>query len=148
MKTTEIRTIVETILGYTGNDYTAWPGYYTTSTNAKVKAVWVEGSQVTPKDWKITGLECVIMEMPQVESSGLVGGGIFYERTWEVKLRHFGSGSLVPYIEKMQRHFGNSRVRIFKGNDITPMGANFLIPDPDWTTSYLYGGTNNHANFL
>lgn len=148
MKTTEIRNIVETILGYTGSDYEDWPGYYTISTDAKVKAVWVEGSQVTPKDWKITGLECVIMEMPQVESSGLIGGGIFYERTWEVKLRHFGSGSLVPYIEKMQRHFGNSRVRIFKGNDITPMGANFLIPDTDWTTSYLYGGTTNHANFL
>ncbi len=142
MKITEIRDIITDLLGYSGSDPAKWSGVYTTSTGAKQRAVWVEGSQKTPVDWTVTGLETVISEVPQANTASFLGGGVYYERVWEVRLRRFGGGSIVPFIERMQRHFANSRVRILRGDDLSPEGAVFYVTDSDWTWSYRYGGSS------
>lgn len=149
MKTVELRTILEDLLGYTGTDATKWPGYYTQANGTKIKAVWVEGMQITPKEWTVTGLETVIIEFPEVRSQAALAGDLVYDRVWQVRIRQFGTTSPTQYIERIQRHFGSfCRTRIFKGTDTTPPGATFYISDPDWTTGYRYGGGTNHANFL
>lgn len=149
MKTVELRSILESLLGYTGTDSTAWPGYYTQANGTKIKAVWVEGMQITPKEWTITGLELTIVEFPNVAPEGMLAGSLLYERIWEARIRQFGTTSLNAYVERVQRHFaGFCRTRIFKGTDTTPPSATFYIRDPDWTTGYLYGGSTNHTNFL
>ena len=149
MKITELRSILEDLLGYTGTDPTKWPGTYTQANGTKQKAVWVEGMQITPKDWSVTGLELTIVEFPDIQPEGALAGNLIYERVWQARIRQFGTTSLNVYVEMVQRHFaGFCRTRIFKGTDTTPPSATFYIRDHDWTTGYRYGGTSNHANFL
>jgi hypothetical protein len=84
--------------GTTLKAYTSWPGYYTLPTNARVPAVYVVGQTMVPSNWKVTGIETTIEDVPEIvvpdaSASGLVS----YER-WNVRFTNYGAaqGTTMP----------------------------------------------------
>lgn len=83
--------------GTTLKAYTAWPGYYTLPTNARTPAVYVAGASMVPSNWAITGIECVIEDVPEIVNPGSVGAVVSYER-WTVRFTNYGTkeGTRMP----------------------------------------------------
>lgn len=78
--------------------YTQWPGYYTLPNNNRRPAVYVVGAQMVPSNWKITGIECTIQDVPEdITSPGSVNGVISFER-WLVRFTNYGTkaGTKMP----------------------------------------------------
>jgi hypothetical protein len=68
----------------------AWPGYYTLQSGTKVPCVYLVGEKLVPKDWKPSGVECLIQDVPQEEKLRSRGAGIFVE-TWDVTFTNYGA---------------------------------------------------------
>lgn len=66
-----------------------WPGYYTTQANDVIPAVWVAGERMVPKTYKISGIECVIEDVPKTRNLPYTGSIISVER-WPVKFTNYG----------------------------------------------------------
>jgi hypothetical protein len=83
--------------GTTLKAYTAWPGYYTLPDSSRVPAVYVTGASMVPSNWTITGIECVIEDVPEITSPGSVGGIISFE-SWTVRFTNYGTkeGTRMP----------------------------------------------------
>ena len=54
----EVRSVVDSVIG-------SHLGTYNLPNGSTSPALWVRGSQQVPKDWTITGTECVIDEVPE-----------------------------------------------------------------------------------
>lgn len=65
-----------------------WPGYYTLPNNTRIPAVFVAGKDMVPSQWEITGIECVIDEVPGDITSP--GGLVSFER-WNVRFTNYGT---------------------------------------------------------
>jgi hypothetical protein len=83
--------------GTTLKAYTAWPGYYTLPDTSRVPAVYVTGASMVPSNWTITGIECVIEDVPEITSPGSVNGVISFE-SWNVRFTNYGTkeGTRMP----------------------------------------------------
>lgn len=65
-----------------------WPGYYSLPNNTRIPAVFVAGKDMVPSQWEITGIECVIDEVPGDITSP--GGLVSFER-WNVRFTNYGT---------------------------------------------------------
>ena len=83
--------------GTTLRPETSWPGYYSMPNNARIPAVYVVGEAMVPSDWVITGIECVITDVPEIVSPGSVGAIVSFER-WPVRFTNYGTrkGTRMP----------------------------------------------------
>ena len=68
----QLRSIIDSTIG-------AYLGNYTLPNSSQIPALWVRGSQQIPKDWKVSGTECVIDEVPETEFSNDVPGSLSAE---------------------------------------------------------------------
>jgi hypothetical protein len=66
-----------------------WPGFYTTQEGKIIPAVWVSGERMLPKTHKISGIECVIEDVPKTRNSPYTGSIISVER-WPVRFTNYG----------------------------------------------------------
>ena len=57
----QVRSLVDSALG-------TFLGTYNLPDGSTSPALWVRGSQQVPKDWTITGTECVIDEVPEARN--------------------------------------------------------------------------------
>jgi hypothetical protein len=76
--------------GSTLKAYTAWPGYYTLPDRSRIPAVYVTGASMVPSNWTITGIECVIEDVPTITSPGSYSGVISIE-SWNVRFTNYGT---------------------------------------------------------
>lgn len=74
--------------GSTFKPQAQWPGYYTLPNNTRIPAVFVAGKDMVPSQWEITGIECVIDEVPGDITSP--GGLVSFER-WNVRFTNYGT---------------------------------------------------------
>lgn len=68
----------------------SWPGFYTMPNSARIPAVYVVGEAMVPSDWVVTGIECVITDVPEIVSPGSVGAIVSFER-WPVRFTNYGT---------------------------------------------------------
>jgi hypothetical protein len=75
---------------------TAWPGYYTLPSGVRRPAVYVVGAQMVPSDWRVTGIETTIQDVPEDVSSP--GGSVISFEKWLVRFTNYGTrdGTTMP----------------------------------------------------
>lgn len=105
--------------------YTAWPGYYTLPDASRVPAVYVTGASMVPSNWTITGIECVIEDVPEITSPGSVGGVISFE-SWSVRFTNYGTkegtrmpASLLDIARRLSRAFPRDPVTYLARTEAT-----------------------------
>jgi hypothetical protein len=111
--------------GTTLKAYTAWPGYYTLPDSSRVPAVYVTGASMVPSNWTITGIECVIEDVPEITSPGSVGGVISFE-SWSVRFTNYGTkegtrmpASLLDIARRLSRAFPRDPVNYLARTEAT-----------------------------
>jgi len=111
--------------GTTLKAYTAWPGYYTLPDSSRVPAVYVTGASMVPSNWTITGIECVIEDVPEITSPGSVGGVISFE-SWSVRFTNYGTkegtrmpASLLDIARRLSRAFPRDQVTYLARTEAT-----------------------------
>ena len=94
----DVRTAVTTLVG-------DLLGTYTRPDSTTTPAIYVVGRQMVPSNWRVTGIECSIQEMPTTQNQPAVGS-IYLTRTWVVTFVNYShSTSLYPVLEKFERAF-------------------------------------------
>lgn len=84
--------------GSTLKAYTAWPGYYSLPDGSRIPAVYVTGAAMVPSNWVITGIECVIEDVPgEIDNPGSYSGVLSLE-SWNVRFTNYGTkeGTRMP----------------------------------------------------
>ncbi len=111
--------------GTTLKAYTAWPGYYTLADTSRVPAVYVTGASMVPSNWTITGIECVIEDVPEITSPGSVNGVISFE-SWNVRFTNYGTKegtrmpvSLLDIARRLARAFPRDPVTYLARTEVT-----------------------------
>lgn len=77
--------------------YTSWPGYYTLPDSSRIPAVYVTGASMVPSNWNISGIECVIEDVPEIVNPGSYSG-VFSLESWHVRFTNYGTreGTRMP----------------------------------------------------
>ena len=78
----EVRSVVDSIVG-------TFLGTYNLPDGSSSPALWVRGSQQVPKDWTITGTECVIDEVPEARNLPTMSQAVFLNLFWTVTLTSY-----------------------------------------------------------
>lgn len=111
--------------GTTLKGYTAWPGFYTLPDTSRVPAVYVTGASMVPSNWTVTGIECVIEDVPEITSPGSVGGVLSFE-TWNVRFTNYGTKegtrmpvSLLDISRRLARAFPRDQVTYMARTEVT-----------------------------
>ena len=78
----EVRLLVDSIIG-------SFLGTYNLPDGSSSPALWVRGSQQVPKDWTITGTECVIDEVPEARNLPTMSQAVFLNLFWTVTLTSY-----------------------------------------------------------
>ena len=78
----QLRSIIDSTIG-------AYLGNYTLPNSSQIPALWVRGSQQIPKDWKVSGTECVIDEVPETRNSPTMSQAVFLLKLWYVTLTSY-----------------------------------------------------------
>jgi len=73
----EVRLLVDSIVG-------SFLGTYNLPDGSSSPALWVRGSQQVPKDWTISGTECVIDEVPEARNLPTMSQAVFLNLFWTV----------------------------------------------------------------
>ena len=111
--------------GTTLKPYTSWPGYYTLPTGVRTPAVYVVGAAMVPSAWNITGIECVLEDVPEITSPGGVGSIVSFE-TWRVRFTNYGTKegttmpvSMLDIARRMSRAFPREQVTYMPRTEAT-----------------------------
>jgi len=96
-----------------------WPGVYTLPNKTRIPAVYVIGSSTVPSSWNITGIECIVEEVPEAVSPGSMSGILTFE-SWKVRFTNYGNreGTQMPL---SMRDIVRRLVRTFPRASIVPM---------------------------
>jgi|TARA_B100001778_G_scaffold11575_1_gene9102 hypothetical protein len=78
----DVRSVVDSVIG-------AFLGEYNLPDGSTSPALWVRGSQQVPKDWTITGTECVIDEVPEARNLPVMSGQAVLRLFWTVTLTSY-----------------------------------------------------------
>jgi len=78
----DVRSVVDSVIG-------AFLGEYNLPDGSTSPALWVRGSQQIPKDWKVSGTECVIDEVPETRNSPTMSQAVFLLKLWNVTLTSY-----------------------------------------------------------
>jgi hypothetical protein len=111
--------------GSTLKVYTAWPGYYTLPDTSRVPAVYVSGASMVPSNWDITGIECIIEDVPEITSPGSMSGVLSFE-VWTVRFTNYGTKegtrmptSLLDISRRLSRAFPRDQVTYMARTEAT-----------------------------
>ncbi len=78
----QVRSLVDSALG-------TFLGNYNLPDGSTSPALWVRGSQQVPKDWTITGTECVIDEVPEARNIPTMSKAVVLNLFWTVTLTSY-----------------------------------------------------------
>jgi len=80
---------------------------------------------MVPSNWTITGIECVIEDVPEITSPGSVGGVISFE-SWSVRFTNYGTkegtrmpASLLDIARRLSRAFPRDQVTYLARTEAT-----------------------------
>ena len=78
----QVRSVVDSVIG-------THLGTYNLPDGSTSPALWVRGSQQVPKDWTITGTECVIDEVPEARNLPTMSQAVILNLFWTVTLTSY-----------------------------------------------------------
>ncbi len=78
----QVRSLVDSVIG-------SQLGNYNLPDGSTSPALWVRGSQQVPKDWTITGTECVIDEVPVARNTPTLSQSVVIENEWVITLTSY-----------------------------------------------------------
>ncbi|NBT76592.1 MAG: hypothetical protein EBT15_11650 [Betaproteobacteria bacterium] len=111
--------------GSTLKAYTSWPGYYQLPDGSRTPAVYVTGASMVPSNWAITGIECVIEDVPEIVSPGSVSGVVSIE-SWNVRFTNYGTKegtrmpiSMLDIQRRIARAFPRDQVTYMARTEVT-----------------------------
>lgn len=111
--------------GSTLKAYSNWPGYYTLPDRSRVPAVYVIGASMVPSNWGITGIECVIEDVPEITSPGSYSGVLSVE-SWNVRFTNYGTKegtrmplSMLDIRRRLARTFPRDQVTYMARTEVT-----------------------------
>ena len=86
----QVRGLIDSTIG-------TFLGNYNLPDGSASPALWVRGTQQVPKDWTITGTECVIDEVPTARNTPTMSQAVFIQELWTVTLTSYDTTqSLAP----------------------------------------------------
>ena len=102
-----------------------WPGTYALPNGNRIPAVFVSGRDMVPSTWDVTGIECVIDEVPEIESPGSMSGLVSYER-WNIRFTNYGTKqgtrlaiSMLEIRRRLAQAFPRDRVTYMPRTEVT-----------------------------
>ena len=78
----QVRSVIDSVIG-------TFLGKYNLPDSSTSPALWVRGSQQVPKDWTITGIECVLDEVPEARNVPTMSQAVFLNLFWTVTLTSY-----------------------------------------------------------
>lgn len=97
-----------------------WPGYYTlTPKPTRIPAVYAVGKHIVPSAWGITGIECVIEDVPEIVDKGTRSGLVSIEE-WNIRFTNYGSSEGTKMLTSML-DIKRRLARAFPGDPTTYM---------------------------
>ncbi len=91
----QVRSLIDSAIG-------AQLGTYNLPDGSQVNpALWVRGSQQVPKDWTITGTECVIDEVPAVTNTPTLSNAVFLTQSWTITLTSYDTSATLDSVRSL-----------------------------------------------
>ena len=120
----QVRSQIDSIVG-------TFLGNYNLPDGSASPALWVRGTQQVPKDWTITGIECVIDEVPTNRNTPTMSQAVFIQELWTVTLTSYDTTqSLAPLRLLLLQAFPDiEEVTHTPQTDITFETLKVTIPD-------------------
>ena len=120
----ELRSVIDSTIG-------ALLGTYTLPNSAQIPALWVRGSQQIPKDWKVTGTECVIDEVPEARNVPTMSQAVVLNKFWNVTLTAYDESTTLDTPRLLLfRAFPDIETAVYSPQtDITFETLKLTIPD-------------------
>lgn len=76
-------------------------GNYNLPDGSTSPALWVRGQQQVPKDWTITGIECVIEEVPEMANQPTLSQQVFLSTRWPVYLTSYDTAQTLAEVREL-----------------------------------------------
>jgi len=87
----QIRSLVDSAIG-------SKIGNYILPDGSTSPALWVRGQQQVPKDWTITGIECVIDEVPEMANQPTLSQAVFLSTRWPIYLTSYDTAQTLAEV--------------------------------------------------
>lgn len=127
--------------GTTLKAFSAWPGHYTLPDTTRIPAVYVVGESMVPSNWAVTGIECTIEDVPEIDSPGSVGSVISFER-WNVRFTNYGTkegtrmaSSMLDIRRRLARAFPSDKATYMARTEATYEAVTVSILGPTLASS-------------
>lgn len=126
MTITELRDIIETLLGASPNLI----GKYIFPDNTEIPAVYVVGQKSVPSEWRVKGLEVTMRQYPEMLPEAAVGVVKMLQQ-WEVMLVQYNPDGkeITDAMDRMSRRFPDATFRFTPGDDVAYERCRIVIPD-------------------
>lgn len=76
-------------------------GNYNLPDGSKPLALWVRGQQQVPNDWTITGIECVIDEVPEIRNQPTLSQAVILSTRWPVYLTSYDTAQTLAEVRQL-----------------------------------------------
>lgn len=76
-------------------------GNYTLPDGSTSPALWVRGQQQVPKDWTISGIECVIDEVPEIANQPTMSQAVFLSTRWPIYLTSYDTAKNLAEVREL-----------------------------------------------
>ena len=76
-------------------------GNYNLPDGSTSPALWVRGQQQVPKDWTVTGIECVIDEVPEIRNQPTLSQAVILSTRWPVYLTSYDTAQTLAEVRQL-----------------------------------------------
>lgn len=76
-------------------------GNYNLPDGSTSPALWVRGQQQVPKDWTVTGIECVIDEVPETRNQPTLSQAVILSTRWPVYLTSYDTAQTLAEVRQL-----------------------------------------------
>ncbi len=120
----QVRSVVDSVIG-------AFLGTYNLPDGSTSPALWVRGSQQVPKDWTITGIECVLDQVPEARNVPTMSQAVFLNLFWTVTLTSYDTTATLENLRLLLfRAFPDMDTAVYTPQtDISFESLKVTIPD-------------------
>jgi hypothetical protein len=91
---TQIRGLINSAIG-------SRLGNYNLPDGSTSPALWVRGQQQVPKDWTVSGIECVIDEVPEMVNKPTLSQAVILDVRWPINLTSYDTAQTLAEVREL-----------------------------------------------
>ena len=76
-------------------------GSYNLPDGSTSPALWVRGQQQVPKDWTISGIECVIDEVPEMRNQPTFSQSVILSTRWPIYITSYDTAQILAEVREL-----------------------------------------------